>query len=104
MGRSLLYFLPYYLVSLMYVCLVNTDNLVLSVVAIESAQYTVVRSESDLEIRLYGESSWMSALVPGATTFEKSTKDGFHRLTHQSLKCHLHAKHSSYLILTHCWA
>uniref|UniRef100_A0A5B7BF28 Putative heme-binding protein 2 n=1 Tax=Davidia involucrata TaxID=16924 RepID=A0A5B7BF28_DAVIN len=48
--------------------------------AIESPQYRVVHSESDLEIRLYRESSWVSALVRGATSFEKSTKDGFHRL------------------------
>ncbi|KAJ7943679.1 heme-binding protein 2-like [Quillaja saponaria] len=56
-----------------------TMNLVLSVHAIESPQYTVVRSESEFEIRLYKESSWMSALVQG-TSFQKSTKDGFHRL------------------------
>ncbi|XP_058193104.1 uncharacterized protein LOC131310212 [Rhododendron vialii] len=48
--------------------------------AIESPQYTVIRSEPGVEIRLYEESSWMSALVPGGTSFEKSTKDGFHRL------------------------
>ncbi|KAA8533189.1 hypothetical protein F0562_033278 [Nyssa sinensis] len=48
--------------------------------ATESPQYKVVHSESDVEIRLYGESSWVSALVSDATSFEKSTKDGFHRL------------------------
>ncbi|XP_041016090.1 uncharacterized protein LOC121258604 [Juglans microcarpa x Juglans regia] len=44
-----------------------------------------MRSESDFEIRLYLESSWMSALVRGATSFDESTKDGFHRL-YQYLK------------------
>lgn len=49
--------------------------------AIESPQYTVVHSESDFEIRLYLQSFWMSAQLPrGTTSFEKSTKDGFHRL------------------------
>ncbi|GLU03118.1 hypothetical protein SLE2022_203350 [Rubroshorea leprosula] len=47
--------------------------------AIESPKYTVIHSESDFEIRLYAESSWMSALVRG-TSFQESTKDGFHRL------------------------
>ncbi|EXB82508.1 hypothetical protein L484_027684 [Morus notabilis] len=48
--------------------------------AIESPHYTVVYSESDFEVRLYRECSWMSALVRGTTSFENSTKDGFHRL------------------------
>ncbi|KAF8378255.1 hypothetical protein HHK36_029594 [Tetracentron sinense] len=46
---------------------------------IESPQFTVVHSESDFEIRLYRESSWMSASVRGIS-FEKATKEGFHRL------------------------
>ncbi|PON44875.1 SOUL heme-binding protein [Parasponia andersonii] len=48
--------------------------------SIESPQYTVVYTESDFEVRLYKECSWMSALVQGTTSFENSTKDGFHRL------------------------
>ncbi|KAF7829332.1 heme-binding protein 2-like [Senna tora] len=47
--------------------------------AIESPAYTVATSESDLEIRLYSESSWLSAPVRG-TSFTQSTEDGFHRL------------------------
>ncbi|KAI4328194.1 hypothetical protein L6164_020570 [Bauhinia variegata] len=48
--------------------------------AAESPQYTVISSESDFEIRLYKESSWMSSLVVGGTSFEEATKNGFHRL------------------------
>ncbi|XP_050375304.1 uncharacterized protein LOC126792856 [Argentina anserina] len=48
--------------------------------AVESPQYTVVLSESDFEVRLYRESAWMSAQVRETTSFEKATKDGFHRL------------------------
>ncbi|KAK8484076.1 hypothetical protein V6N13_017468 [Hibiscus sabdariffa] len=47
--------------------------------AYESPQFRVVHLESDFEIRLYEEISWMSALVNG-TSFENSTKQGFHRL------------------------
>ncbi|XP_010248576.1 PREDICTED: heme-binding protein 2-like [Nelumbo nucifera] len=46
---------------------------------IESPQFTVVHSESDFEIRLYRESSWISAPVRGIS-FEKATREGFHRL------------------------
>ncbi|KAG2701944.1 hypothetical protein I3843_06G064100 [Carya illinoinensis] len=82
MGNSSLYFFQYYyyLVIAMYFYLV-----LISGNAIESPKYTVMHSESDFEIRLYLEPSWMSALVRGATSFEKSTKDGFHRL-YQYLK------------------
>ncbi|XP_059655069.1 uncharacterized protein LOC132302221 [Cornus florida] len=48
--------------------------------AIESPQYKVVHSESDVEIRLYPQSFWLSALVPAATSFQNSTQDGFHRV------------------------
>ncbi|XP_062109481.1 uncharacterized protein LOC133820938 [Humulus lupulus] len=48
--------------------------------SIELPQYKVVYSESDFEVRLYPECSWMSALVRGTTSFENSTKEGFHRL------------------------
>lgn len=47
--------------------------------AIESPNYTVATSESDFEIRLYSESTWLSAPVQ-ATSFDQSTKNGFHRL------------------------
>ncbi|KAF2301631.1 hypothetical protein GH714_028421 [Hevea brasiliensis] len=56
----------------------SVSNLVFYGHAIESVMYTLVRSESDYEIRLYREVSWMSALVR-ETSFEKSTKDGFQR-------------------------
>ncbi|XP_022735629.1 uncharacterized protein LOC111289003 [Durio zibethinus] len=53
--------------------------LVLSTYTIESPKYRVVYLGSDFEIRLYEEMSWMSALAHG-TSFQNSTKDGFHRL------------------------
>jgi hypothetical protein len=46
--------------------------------ALESPQYTVVHSESDFEIRLYRDSTWMSAPVKDIS-FDKATKLGFHR-------------------------
>ncbi|KAG6635151.1 hypothetical protein CIPAW_11G023300 [Carya illinoinensis] len=49
--------------------------------AIESPQYTVVHTESDFEIRLYRDSTWMSAPVKDIS-FRKATKLGFHR-THK---------------------
>ncbi|KAJ0095374.1 hypothetical protein Patl1_16075 [Pistacia atlantica] len=57
----------------------NTNNIVLSVHAVESPQYTVIHSDSDFQIRLYKESWWVSAFVRG-TSFLNSTKAGFHRL------------------------
>ncbi|EOY00567.1 hypothetical protein QUC31_014218 [Theobroma cacao] len=51
----------------------------ISAYTIESPQFRVVHLESDFEVRLYEEMSWMSALVYG-TSFENSTRDGFHRL------------------------
>ncbi|KAG6713986.1 hypothetical protein I3842_05G180800 [Carya illinoinensis] len=64
----------------MYFYLSSIGSLVLSGYAIESPQFTVVHSESDFEVRLYVESWWISATVQGTTSFDKSTKDGFHRL------------------------
>lgn len=54
-------------------------KLFLSGHAIESPAYTVIHLESDFEIRLYRETSWVSAPVQGSDSFEKATKDGFHR-------------------------
>lgn len=47
---------------------------------IESPHYKVIHVESDFEIRQYKQVSWMSALVQGTASFEKSTQQGFHRL------------------------
>lgn len=47
--------------------------------AIENPQYQIVHEESDFEVRLYTESTWMSATVT-EISFEKATFDGFHRL------------------------
>ncbi|KAL1327506.1 hypothetical protein HN51_037558 [Arachis hypogaea] len=63
--------------SIVMCCLCG--NLV-TVHAIETPKYTVIRSESDFQIRLYSESTWMSALVLPPTSFDNSTKTGFHRL------------------------
>ena len=60
-------------------CYFGNNKFVRTVHTIESPPYTVVHSESEFEVRLYRENSWMSALVQGTTSFEKSTKDGFHR-------------------------
>ncbi|CAN1132799.1 hypothetical protein LINPERPRIM_LOCUS30282 [Linum perenne] len=46
--------------------------------AIESPQYSVVHEESDFEIRLYRESTWMTAHVD-ELSFQKATLLGFHR-------------------------
>ncbi|KAI3902757.1 hypothetical protein MKW92_050187 [Papaver armeniacum] len=46
---------------------------------IETPQFTVIHTESDFEVRLYRDSSWMSAPVR-EMSFEKATKLGFHRL------------------------
>ncbi|CAI9775370.1 unnamed protein product [Fraxinus pennsylvanica] len=49
--------------------------------AIESPQYKILHSWPDIEVRIYSESSWISAPVRGAgTSFENSTESGFHRL------------------------
>ncbi|GLU20747.1 hypothetical protein SLE2022_369290 [Rubroshorea leprosula] len=45
----------------------------------ESPQYSVVHSESDFEIRLYRDSTWMSARVLDLS-FQRATLYGFHRL------------------------
>lgn len=56
-----------------------TLNLVAATKAIESPRYTVVHSDSDFEIRVYSESTWMSAPVDHLS-FHQATKLGFHRL------------------------
>lgn len=58
--------------------LVNLLCLVVLCNSIESPQYAVVHSESDFEVRLYGDSTWMSAPVR-QLSFEKATLLGFHR-------------------------
>ncbi|XP_017253679.1 uncharacterized protein LOC108223774 [Daucus carota subsp. sativus] len=46
----------------------------------ESPEYTLVHSESDYEIRLYRVAAWMIAPVKSQISFEKATRNGFHRL------------------------
>ncbi|MQM21000.1 hypothetical protein Taro_054029 [Colocasia esculenta] len=46
---------------------------------VESPQFTVVHAESEFEVRLYRESSWMSA-PSREFSFDRATKQGFHRL------------------------
>ncbi|KAL6318542.1 hypothetical protein AAG906_000620 [Vitis piasezkii] len=46
---------------------------------IESPEFAVIHAESDFEVRLYPESTWMTASVRDIS-FEKSTWNGFHRL------------------------
>nr|GLL18587.1 heme-binding protein 2-like [Ipomoea trifida]GMC48278.1 heme-binding protein 2-like [Ipomoea batatas] len=45
----------------------------------ESPQFTVLHSESDFEVRFYRESVWMTAHTD-EISFDKATRDGFHRL------------------------
>ncbi|XP_023542916.1 heme-binding protein 2-like [Cucurbita pepo subsp. pepo] len=47
---------------------------------IESPHYNVIHVEAEFEIRQYKQVSWISALVQGTASFEKSTQQGFHRL------------------------
>ncbi|KAI6675377.1 hypothetical protein NL676_003283 [Syzygium grande] len=47
--------------------------------SIESPQYTIVHAESDFEVRLYGNSSWMSAQASDLS-FEMATLNGYQRL------------------------
>lgn len=47
---------------------------------LEEPQYTVVHTESDFEIRFYREITWMSSASPREVSFEKATRQGFHRL------------------------
>lgn len=54
-------------------------NLIAKTNAIESPQYTVIHSQSDFEIRVYRNSTWMSAPV-NHLSFHQATKLGFHRL------------------------
>ncbi|KAK7361647.1 hypothetical protein VNO77_03718 [Canavalia gladiata] len=62
----------YYLCIAMCCCCGNLVH------AIELPKYTVVLSESDFQIRLFSESSWMLARVSG-TSFEQCYRSGFHR-------------------------
>ena len=66
--------------------------------SIESPEYRVILQylESDVEIRLYEESFWVSAAVRNATSFEKSTKDGFHRSPSSLQSSHLEFKCSGH--------
>uniref|UniRef100_A0A0D6R8E8 SOUL heme-binding protein n=1 Tax=Araucaria cunninghamii TaxID=56994 RepID=A0A0D6R8E8_ARACU len=47
---------------------------------LEKPQYAVVHEESDFEVRLYREMTWMSASPVQEVSFEKVTRQGFHRL------------------------
>jgi len=73
METTLMCFL-YYLFIIICYCFSNSV-----VHAIESPKYIVIQSESDFQIRLYNESSWISAPSSGTNSFEQSTKTGFHR-------------------------
>ncbi|WJX87655.1 hypothetical protein P8452_69820 [Trifolium repens] len=73
METTLMCFLYYLFIAICY----SFGN---SVHAIESPKYIVIQTESDFEIRLYNESSWISAPSSGTNSFQQSTKTGFHRL------------------------
>ncbi|KAM5567916.1 heme-binding protein 2 [Rosa sericea] len=80
MGQSTNHQIMERLFMIIVICYLCGSIVELSGQAVESPQYRVVHSESDFEVRLYRESSWMSAQVRETTSFEKATKDGFHRL------------------------
>ncbi|KAG5522947.1 hypothetical protein RHGRI_034931 [Rhododendron griersonianum] len=65
--------------SRLSITVVNLLCLVVISKAIESPQYTALHKESEFEIRLYRDSAWMSAPAK-QISFEKATRDGFHRL------------------------
>lgn len=52
--------------------------------AAETPQYTTVHAESDFEVRLYGDTVWMSAPTPDIPSFHVATKLGFHRSVRRS--------------------
>ncbi|XP_065874677.1 uncharacterized protein [Euphorbia lathyris] len=57
----------------------SVSNFVFYGNATDAPNYTVTHTEPDYEIRLYREISWISALARDSS-FQKSTKDGFHRI------------------------
>ncbi|KAG5138086.1 hypothetical protein JHK82_022817 [Glycine max] len=70
---TLMLFLYYLSMAILCWCCANI------VLAIELPKYTVILSESDFQLRLYNESSWILARVSGAS-FEQSYMIGFSRL------------------------
>ena len=80
MERGIIYLVCYLCMALCYLSGKTTTQLVR---AIEEPSYKVVLSESEFEIRLYDESSWMSASVRGSS-FNLSTAIGFHRFSWMS--------------------
>uniref|UniRef100_A0A0R0FBD0 SOUL heme-binding protein n=3 Tax=Glycine subgen. Soja TaxID=1462606 RepID=A0A0R0FBD0_SOYBN len=74
METTLVRFLYYLSTAILFWCCANIVH------AIELPNYTVILpEESDFQLRLYNESSWISARVSG-TSFEQSYKLGFSRL------------------------
>ncbi|KAL5177515.1 Heme-binding protein 2 [Glycine soja] len=69
---TLMLFLYYLSMAILCWCCANI------VLAIELPKYTVILSESDFQLRLYNESSWILARVSGAS-FEQSYMIGFSR-------------------------
>ncbi|XP_014523172.1 heme-binding protein 2 [Vigna radiata var. radiata] len=72
METAMLHFLYYLFIA---VCWCSGNILQ----AIELPNYTVILSQSDFQIRLYNESTWVSARVSG-TSFDQSYRNGFQRL------------------------
>lgn len=71
METAMLHFLYYLFIA---VCWCSGNILQ----AIELPNYTVILSQSDFQIRLYNESTWVSARVSG-TSFDQSYRNGFQR-------------------------
>jgi len=71
METAVMHFVYYLLISICW-CSGNMGQ------AIELPNYTPILSRSDFQIRLYNESTWVSARVSG-TSFDQSYKIGFQR-------------------------
>ncbi|KAK1357857.1 SOUL heme-binding protein, Regulatory factor, effector binding domain protein [Heracleum sosnowskyi] len=69
---------------MMMACIVNSLRIIKTnadeSTRYDSPEYTLVHSESDYEIRVYKVAAWMIAPVHSQISFEKATRNGFHRL------------------------
>ncbi|KAK4261357.1 hypothetical protein QN277_004364 [Acacia crassicarpa] len=90
MKRAIIYLLCYLCMGLCHL-----SSKTKHVCAIEEPSYGVVRSESEFEIRLYNESSWMSASVRGSS-FNLSIAIGFRRLYQYIQGANLNSSHIAF--------
>ncbi|XP_057850865.1 uncharacterized protein LOC131061266 [Cryptomeria japonica] len=65
---------------MLLICIVLAQGENAYAFTLEEPQYALVHQESDFEVRLYREMTWMSASPFQEVSFEKATLQGFHRL------------------------